>query len=196
MKKTMNNIKDSIDSGKKKVTEAAKKAKNKAFENPKTSLHIGLGVLAVFLLYKAINKASSSVDRLIEGDPNIDDEVEIRLGDLKVNTSQLSIGVSQAKIYAQQLLDAMNAKEPFWGTDEDAIKAVFQQINSEDFKLIFHEFGTKDYNGFNSPPTGFFSNLDSYEPRNLVYWLNNELSSSDEVYSLVQNTVWAAGFAF
>jgi len=180
-----------------KAGNAAKKTGQYVAKNPRTSLYIALGIGAVVLAYVLIKKTTDKVGQIFEGDPNIDDNVVITLGNLSIVSSKLTIGNDQAKIYAQQLLDAMNAKQPFYGTDEKTILEVFKKINSEDFKLIFYHFGMKDYNGHNSPPTGFWSNLDSYEKRNLVYWLNSELSPSDgQVYDLVKKTVNEAGFAF
>lgn len=156
----------------------------------KTMFYIGGGLLGVVLIYQLFSSAKS----VFQGDQNIDDTVPV--GNLPGNNATIS--AQQAAIFAQQLLDAMNAKEPFWGTDEPAILAVFRKLkNGDDFRLIYNAFGNKDYNGYNSPPVGVWSNLDSYEKRNLVYWLKSEISPSDgQVYDLVKKYVELAGFAF
>ena len=172
----------------------AKKAVNVVKQNPTVAFDVVLGIAAITAVYFLIKNISNFSNRLSNGDPNISDNVDVKP---KPKPSLLSITKEQGKILAQQLLDAMNAKEPFFGTDEKTIFAIFQRINSEDFKLIFNEFGLKDYNGFNSPPTGFLSNFDSYEKRNLIYWLKNEITPSDGiVYDRVKKVVEHAGFIF
>lgn len=192
-------------STRKRVSNAANKAKSAArstgkamASNPKTTLYVGLGIGALALGYFMITRTKKTVDRIFEGDKNIDNNVVTGADHLAVNTSNVTIDRSQAKIYAQQLLDAMNHKAPLYGTDEATISAVFDRITSDDFKLIYEAFGEKDYNGNNSPPEGFWSNLDSYEKRNLVYWLNAEISAwTDPVlYRKIKAIVEPAGFAF
>lgn len=162
--------------------------------NPKTALYIGIGIVGAFALYKllrGVQKGSEIVGDVFN--PDIDNSIDVGV----IDASTAKISRQQAKVYARQLLDAMNHKAPFWGTDEKTILEIFKRITPGDFKLIFNEFGDKDYNGYNSPPSGILANLDSYEPRNLVYWLNAELSSGDgEVYDRVKQIVNDAGFAF
>lgn len=195
---TKNKAKRAASAVKKGATSAAKKTGQFVSKNPKTAMYIGLGVIGVAIIYTLVKKTTGTVDKLFNGDPNIDDNVTIVLGDLKIDTKKLSIDNAKAKIFAQQLLDAMNVKEPLWGTDEKTIEAVFKKITSEDFKIIFWEFGKKDYNGYNSPPKGWFSNIDSYEPRNLIYWLQHELDpvADATVYKLVKSKIEGAGFVF
>ena len=92
----------------------------------------------------------------------------------------------------------MNAKQPFYGTDEASIEKVFDKLeNADDFNKVYNAFGTKDYNGNNSPPSGVWAYLDSYEKRDLVYWLKSELSPSDGlVYTKVKQRVESADFTF
>lgn len=118
--------------------------------------------------------------------------------DLKINQKKLTITKEQAQQFSQQILDACNAKKPFYGTDTQTIKKIFLKLKTpEDFKLLFEVFGEKKYNGYNSPPTNIFKYLDSYEPRNLVYWLKSELSPSDgEVYDIVKKVVKSAQWEF
>ncbi|WP_282080873.1 hypothetical protein [Aquimarina algiphila] len=182
----------------KKAASAAKKGIDKTGDlvksNPKTALYVVGGVVLGFVVYrlvKTLNAGGNAVDGIFN--PDIDNQVDV--GDLDTNGA--TITAKQARVFAQQLLDAFNHKAPFWGTDEKTILEIFNQLSPANFKVVFNAFGKKDYNGYNSPPSGIFANLDSYEPRDLVYWLNSELSPSDgEVYKKVKQIVNAAGFAF
>ncbi|MFL0143902.1 hypothetical protein [Tenacibaculum maritimum] len=108
------------------------------------------------------------------------------------------ISKKQANIYALQMLDSFNAKEPFYGTDESILKRIFSVIDSNDFKKIYNEFGQRNYNGFGSPPEGIFKNFDDYENRDLVYWLKKEVDSywDRELYLLIKPIVEGSGFFF
>ncbi len=118
--------------------------------------------------------------------------------DLPISSQKTTISKTQSQQFAQQLLDASNHMEPLYGTDEETIKKVFLQLKTaEDFKLVYKAFGHKNYNGWNSPPVGIFRHLDTYEPRDLVYWLKSEIKPSDgEVYNIVKARVESAGWAF
>ena len=169
-----------------KTSSFTKKAGKSIVSNPITALNIiiGLaGVLALYKIYKFINTG-------FEGDPHIDNEV-IGTGG---NTDGATISNQQAKNFAQQLLDAMNVKQPFWGTDEETIEAVFSQLTvGADFIKVYEAFGKKDYNGNNSPPTGVWSSFDSYEPKDLVYWLKSEISTADKAYKIVKERIESTG---
>ena len=117
---------------------------------------------------------------------------------LPINTQNTTITKTQSQQFAQQLLDASNQMEPLWGTDEETVKKVFLQLKTaEDFKLVYEAFGYKNYNGWNSPPVGIFRYIDTYEPRDLVYWLKSEIKPSDgEVYDIVKARVESAGWVF
>lgn len=180
----------------KKKSKIKQKVKNAADETVKFTKNNWLPLLqvaaigtGVYLLYRVAKKSSN----LLEGDPNIVDQIPV-----EVETSTSTITNQMAQNYASQLLDAFNSKEPFWGTDEKVVEAVFDQLKTPgDFAKVFDAFGNKDYNGYNSPPTGFFSNLDSYEPRNLVYWLREEIDPADgEVYNKVKSRVESTGLVF
>lgn len=184
---------------KKQVAEVAQKAGNAAAksakkvgkavsENPKTALYVVGGVLVVFAGYKlfqAVNNAFKGND--------VDNSVANTGG----STNGATISNQQAINYAQQLLDAMNAKEPFYGTDEEVIEAVFNQLkNGQDFIKVFNAFGKKDYNGHNSPAEGGIWNwIDSYEKRDLIYWLRSEISANSDaaLYNLVKTRVESTG---
>lgn len=179
----------------KKTASSAKKGLEKTgkaiVSNPKTALYVLGGAIAIYVGYRIFKTLNKGFDNVLN--PDIDDTIDVGT----IDTSGATISNEQAFIFANQLLKAMNAKQPLWGTDEETILKIFKQISSQDFRVIYNVFGTKDYNGNNSPPTGIFANIDSYEPHDLVYWLNSELSPGDgEVYRLVKKTVNDAGFAF
>lgn len=167
----------------------AKKTGEYASKNPKTVLYVLLGIGVVYAGYKIVSAISNP------GDQNLD----LQVGGTGGTTSNATVTNQLAKNYAQQLLDAMNAKYPVYGTDNDTIEAVFDKLkNGDDFIKVYNAFGTKDYNGYNSPPEGAWSWLDSYEKRNLVYWLKSELSSTFErtLYNKVKLRLESAGFTF
>jgi|GEM_PF-1549668 len=188
-----------------KVGSSAKKALadtgKSIAENPKSTLYIGLGIAAVFALYyggKWFNDAFSG--------SGIDDTIDTTV---KPDMGKTTISRATARNYASQLLEAMNWKGwmllpyPHFGdgTDNDVLKSIFNNINADDFKLIYQEFGTKDYNGYSSPPKnvggGIQDSLGISKKRDLVFWLRSELDFLD--FSLkrkVADLVTQAGFAF
>lgn len=185
------NAKDTINKAAKTVKNTTKKVGKNVAKNPKTALYIGLGAVVIYGVYKI----KKSIDNVGIGDSDIDNQVSGTGG----NTTGATITTQLAKNLAQQLLDAFNSKEPLYGTDEKLVASVFDKIqNGADFNLVFNAFGLKDYNGHNSPPTGVWSWLDSYEKYNLVYWLRSEISESDpyNLYEVVKNRVEQAGFTF
>lgn len=104
----------------------------------------------------------------------------------------------QTIIVVNQLLDAFNSKEPFYGTDEVLILSVFKSLNSSDFLKVYDVFGKRPYNGNNSPPEGLFRVLDDYQDRDIIYWLRSELDPLEdmEVYKFVRSVVTPLGFSF
>lgn len=169
---------------------SAKKVGKSVAENPKTALYVAGGAIAIYVGYKIFK----SINDTFNGN-NIDNQVSGTGG----NVIGATITNQVAKNYAQQLLDAMNAKEPFYGTDEATIEAVFDALlNPQDFLKVYNFFGEKDYNGHNSPPTGVWQYIDSFEKRNLVYWLKSEISPTTDarLFSKVKHRVESAGFTF
>lgn len=180
--------------------EQAKKAVvnsgNFVADNQKPLLYLGgvivLGIVG-YKIYKGVSKGVTNV---------VDDVFAEKSEDVTINTtinnSQVTISKEQSQQFAQSLLDASNEMFPFYGTDEDAIKRVFLQLNSgDDFKMVFDAFGMKNYNGYNSPPTGWGRHFDNYAPRNLIFWLRSELAESDgEVYKIVKSRIESAGYSF
>ena len=174
--------------GKKALTKATKTAESLAV-NPTTYKVLG-GLIVGYLLYKGV----TGIGKKLAGEP-IDNQVNGTGG----SSAGATITQTEANNYAQQLLDACNSMFPMYGTDDATILEVFQKFqNKEDFIKVFNAFGTKDYNGYNSPPTGAWAYLDSFDKRNLVYWLKSELSDSEgtPVYALVKSVVNNAGFSF
>lgn len=169
-KVTKKKAKNAVKKAAKKTETAVKKTGDYVSKNPKTTLYIVLGVGALILgykVYKAINKKFGG---------DVDDEV----GHVGGETSNATITDQQATNFAQQLLDAMNVNRNSvfaGGTDEDTIEQVFDRLqNGDDFIKVFNAFGKKDYNGYNSPVEGL-EFIDAFEKRNLVYWLQSEISS-------------------
>ncbi|MBL4669755.1 MAG: hypothetical protein JKY30_10900 [Flavobacteriales bacterium] len=153
------------------------------------------GIIGAVIIYKIVKGLTTSVDQIFNGDPNIDNNVGGTGGDTNLATITDQVAIN----FAQQLLDAMNEKAPLYGTDENTIKAVFLKLNNgHDFIKVFKAFGMKDYNGNNSPPEGIWSNLDSYEKRNLIYWLKKELHPfwDKKVFNIVKKKIELAGFVF
>lgn len=196
-KKAISTIKKGTD----KAIDVAKKGANIVTENPVKAGYVFVGVLGLYLLYKVVTKASGKVEQILDGDPNISDTITgTGYGSIKNAT----ITDAQAINFANQLLDAMNVKEPFYGTDEETIEKVFDQLkNADDFLKVYKAFDLKDYNGNNSPPTGIWSNLDSYKKQDLVYWLKSELdngwfasTTEKRAYNKVKALVEISGFVF
>ncbi|MDB0601335.1 hypothetical protein PL373_09275 [Tenacibaculum maritimum] len=149
---------------------------------------IVIGVIG-YKIYKATSKGISNV---------FEDKTETIDVEININKDQTTISKEQAQQFAKTLLDACNHMEPLYGTDEEAINQVFLRLKTgDDFKLVYKEFGMKNYNGNNSPPSGILRYLDNYTPRDLVYWLRSELEPSDgQVYTNVKSRVESAGYSF
>lgn len=177
---------------KEKAGKAIKDAGGFISNNKKELLYVGgaivLGILG-YKIYKATSKGLSSA---------LESKTETVDVDVSIDKNQTTITKEQAQQFAKTILDACNHMEPLYGTDEEAIKQVFLRLKSgHDFKLVYKEFGMKDYNGNNSPPSSWLRHLDNYTPRDLVYWLRSELSPSDgEVYRIVKSRIESAGYAF
>lgn len=163
----------------KTARETTEKIGKKAIDNPKTTMYAVLGVIGLVVVYK-----------IVKGLKDTDDTLSLSL-----NLNNTTISNSEATNFAAQLLDAMNR----YGTDEDLIEAVFDKLNNgDDFKYVAKKFGMVNYlnGGPGSPPEGLPDIIDGATPRNLVYWLQAELSTSDSVYQKVKSRVESAGFVF
>ena len=181
-------------SGKVAKTRTKKTLKNTAgfIESNKKELLILAGVVVAGVVgYSIVSSMRNSLDGALEP---LNETVDV---DVIIDTSKVTITKEQSQQFAKTLLDACNYAYPFYGTDEEAIKDVFLKLKTaDDFKLVYEAFGMKNYNGYNSPPSSFLRHLDSYAPRDLVYWLRSELSSSDVAYKIVKQRVESAGFVF
>jgi hypothetical protein len=190
------NIKDKANKVANKAKQTASKMGKTVVENPKTTGYVVAGVIALILGYSVYKGIKNKIN------PDIDDDVDGVGGLPDPNQTTATITQTQAINYASQLLEAMNYMRNSWffgGTDEDTINQVFDQLNSgNDFVLVFHAFGEKEYNGFNSPVEGSEWLDSSYEKKDLVYWLKSELSYAFEptIFNKVKQRVESAGFVF
>lgn len=197
-KTTAQKVKDASKKAGKKASNAFAKASKKAIDNPVDTAKI-IGIIALigvaYVVVRSLSKVTDQASSFLDGDQNIENNIPKIIETPGVVAT---INNQDAINFASQLLDAFNAKEPFWGTDEDVVESVFDKLkNAADFALVFNAFGLKDYNGYNSPPTGFFSNLDSYDPKPLDYWLREEIKPSDGVvYDKVKSRVESANLIF
>ncbi len=174
------------------ATKAVKKTGDFLADNKKELLYVSAAIVLSVVGYRLYKSAVKSISEAF------DDKVDVVGVDVKINTSKTTISIEQAKQFAQVLLDAFNHKQPLWGTDEAAILGVFNKLKTaDDFKLVYKSFGYRQYNGYNSPPQGYFRHLDDYYPRDLIYWLKEEIGPSDgKVYQVVKSRIESAGMAF
>ena len=192
--------------GKDATVKATKTGINFIDKNPITTLKV-VGVLAgIYLIYRVTTAANdvvdgteSVIDRLQNGDPDVDAHVSGTGQGL--DASKATITEAQAINFASQLLTAFNKGAPMYGTDTYLVDKVLSQLkNGDDFLMVYNAFGDKDYNGYGSPPTGWWNIIDSYEKHNLVYWLLEELDyhadSDRKTWLKAAKLAHSAGFAF
>lgn len=195
-------LKNKSESAVKKAKEAAKKSVKKVQDNPITAIKIvGVG-LAFYLGYKLFKGVSNATSNILNPDvPNNSIDIVFDDNDITTNT----ITPFQANQYALQLIDAINHTTWFGtsATDEDTIEAIFDKINSDDFKLIYNAFGKRPYDEFEGRVigdgiVGALTNTFFGEEKDLVYILKVELSSlwDKTIYNKVKSIVTSAGFAF
>jgi len=98
----------------------------------------------------------------------------------QIDETKLKISKEVAKNYAEQLFEAFNYR---YGTDKKIIDSIFSKINSEDFKLIYNNFGKRSYSSLNTgSPSDKWYALDTYigsKDVDLMQWLNSELDVFD-----------------
>lgn len=177
---------------KEKAKKSIKNTGSYIAKNKKELLYVGGAVLISIVVYKLYKNVTNGVDSFF------DDKIDTVDVNVKINASKTTISKEQAQQFAKTILDACDVMEPLYGTDEEAIKAVFLKLkNGDDFKMVYEAFDLKNYNGNGSPPVGIFRHIDNYAPRDLVYWLRSELSASDgDVYIIVKNRIESAGYSF
>lgn len=165
-------------------------------DNKKSLLYLSGAIVLGVVGYKIYKGFSSGVSNVIE-DVFAEKSEKVTI-DTVIDKGNVTITKEQSQQFAQSLLDACNEMFPFYGTDEEAIKRVFLKLRSgDDYKMVFDAFGMKNYNGYNSPPTGWGRHIDNYAPKDLNYWLRSELSESDgEVYNIVKSRIESAGHSF
>ncbi len=190
----------------KKSKETARKAGKAVVNNPKKSIYVGLGIVVLVGGYLVIRGFSSGVKKgvnTITGE-NLDLNIDTNI---KPNPSKTTISREQARIFASQLLKAFNYRKQVWltpvyGTDDDVVEEIFKKITPEDFKLIYNEFGTKDYVVHGSPQEGIAGGILDFtglsRKLDLVEWLKEEINSVTDrtLYNLIKSVVNQAGFAF
>ena len=123
------------------------------------------GVGAVFFGARAIVKGiqSSGRARKTIRDINAEEKEYLKAGE------KLSYPPTQYKSFAAKLEQAMF----MWGTDEDAIFAVFKKLNNNvDFLQLEKAFGIRGYSG------GLVSEW-AYGKYTLTQWLTEELDNAD-----------------
>ena len=145
--------------------------------NKVSILYIGGGILAVAIaipLYKRAKKIFSTEVETARTFEYIDE--------IPVNTSNATITPSQAKIFSNQLVDAMSVSS---GTDEATIKSIFEKIqNKDDMNLLYKTFGIRKYSTINTGEAsgflwGIFENAVGYIDYDLAGWLKEELGILD-----------------
>lgn len=156
-------------------------------ENPKPIIYIGGSVVAVILVAAIVKKIKAKItgSEVKGGKYNKQD----------VDPKKLSISTSTAKNFAEQLFIAMNYT---YGTDKAVLDAIFSKINTEDFKLIYNEFGVRSYSSVfvvGGSPSASERLLGTYNDIDLVEWLNNELGYGDgTLKNKIRPIVDGAGF--
>lgn len=145
--------------------------------NKVSMLYIGGGILAVAIaipLYKRAKKIFSTEVETARTFEFIDE--------ISVNTSNATITPSQAKVFSNQLVDAMSVSG---GTDESTIKSIFKKIkNKDDMNLLYKTFGVRKYSIINTGEAsgvlwGIFENAGGYVDYDLAGWLKEELGVLD-----------------
>jgi hypothetical protein len=155
--------------------------------NKKPLLYIGGAIAIVVIGYAFVKKIKSK----LEGS----DVKGGKYNEQNVDVNKLSINNATAKNYAEQLFRAMNYT---YGTDKAILDSIFSKINSEDFKMIYNEFGQRSYSSafvIGGSPSAVERLLGSYEDIDLVEWLNNELGVGDSALrEKIRKVIQPSGF--
>lgn len=147
-------------------------------ENKMPLLYIGGAVLALFIVVPLIKRIRTILDPT-EGKAT---DTETVIKNINVNTSKATITENQARIMANQLVQAMSVTS---GTDEKEIQNVFNKLkNEDDVKLLYKTFGSRPYSWVNQGEAsgvlfGAFEKLGGFQDMDLVGWLKAELGVFD-----------------
>ncbi|MBW2998674.1 hypothetical protein KY321_04000 [Candidatus Woesearchaeota archaeon] len=145
--------------------------------NKVSILYIGGSVLAVAIAIPLYKRIKNLLNFEVEKARTFD-----YIEDIPVNTSNATITPNQAKIFSNQLVDAMSVSS---GTDESAIKSVFEKIkNKDDMNLLYKTFGVRKYSTINTGEAsgvfgGVIENTFGYIEYDLAGWLKTELGLFD-----------------
>jgi hypothetical protein len=156
--------------------------------NKKPLLYVGGAIAIIVIGFAIVKRIKGSVaGKNIIGGKFISQDID---------ETKTTISKNTAKNYAENLFDAFNYS---FGTDKSIIDGVFSKIKSEDFKLIYNEFGKRSYSGLNGgSPSGQWYAPDTYlgsEELDLIGWLNNELGFGDgALKDKIRKIVEPAGF--
>lgn len=136
--------------------------------NPKTSLYVGVGVVAVlgiYLLYDSLKKITDGVG----GDPdagggNVD----------QGNAGNIPFGATitraQAATGAAEILSAVDSVGQLSTSEFDRVKNVLRHRNATDFAMYSEQFGTPSRSPFTGEESPWFLG----EALNLSQWLSVE----------------------
>lgn len=176
-----------------KFAKALKRTGDFIKENPKPIAYIGGSIIAVIVIAAVVKGVKGGISSFFNPNKNI---VGGKFNKQEVDKSKTSISELTAKNYAESLFESFNYT---WGTDKSVIESIFSKINSEDFKLIYNEFGKRSYSDINSgTPSGKVYALDTYIGNvnlDLVQWLNKELGLGDgSLKNKIRPIVDGAGF--
>ena len=101
-------------------------------------LGASIGGVVLYKKFSTKAKEKKEIDELNEG---VDEELETLS-----NTDSPTISEKQAMTFANQLETAMKG----WGTDNDVIKSVFNQLQTQgDYLLVQKKFGIRDGENLN-----------------------------------------------
>ena len=172
-----------------------------AAANPSTTLFILAGA-AVLGIAWVLDKGVKDLRNTFTGQ-SVDNDISV---DQRVDLFKTTITPEQARVFASQLLDAMNRNEYYpifpWygpGTDEATIRKIFNELTPEDFKLVYKAFDRKDYVAGGSPRKdvigGIQQTVGLSKKLDLVGWLKQELGPLDiQTLNVVRPVVQGAGF--
>lgn len=162
----------------KKATDAVKKTASKAGSyvkaNPLTMVYVGVGIVAIYGIYKIIKAIDNTTGGIGE------DEDAGGGNDDLTNPSGIEPGATINNIQVQVLAaDILSAVDGFYGLNESEYMVIENALRSktpEDFQLISQAFGTPS----RSPITGEETFWWMGEKLNLSQWLTIEMDAEQK----------------